>query len=160
MKKNLPYQYFLRALDSWINGQKKKKMPYQKNLAIGIGVTEPTISKYLKTKETNIIPFHSQVSIAEYIDDDYLSFLEKGKIIYEIEHPAKIKKLKPLTKHQKLVQGFEDQERACRINSKLLHAERIDYDSLDTIENIIDAQINGMEKKHGDRQQQGEEREA
>jgi len=146
MEKNIPYQYFLLALNAWIEEKKINKEPYQKNLSLDIGVTEGTISKYLKNREQKIIPFHSQVAIAEQISGDYLSFLEAGKTIYEISHP-KIKNIESLTKHQSIVRDFEDQDRGLRINSKLIYAEKIDHDSLDKIEDLIDLEIKHLKKK-------------
>lgn len=145
MNNNLPYQYFLSALDAWIAKKQEKKDPYQKELALNIGVGEPTISKYLKSRKEKIIPFNSQVAIAEHISGDYLSFLEKGKSIYEISNPIKL----TTAQHRELVGKFVDQERGLRINSKLVYAEKIEHDSLDKIEQLIDIEIKDIEKRSG-----------
>lgn len=143
VKKNLPYQYFLCALNAWISKKQDAKEPYQKQLAISLDVGEPTISKYLKNRTQKIIPFKSQVAIAEHISGDYISFLEKGKTIYEISNPLKL----TVSKHRDLVGNFLDQERGLRINSKLIQAERLNPKTLDNIEGYIDSKLEELKQK-------------
>ena len=150
MQTDLTYQYFQTALWEWIDKTKRDGDAPQKLLSLKMGITEGTVSKYVNPKREKPIPYEMQVAFANACGHSYLSFVQLGKNIVDAKSlltPVIDLQSEATKKHQIVIEGFEDKDRAIEINEALVEIENFDIDEYDEICDTIMAKRDKIRKK-------------
>lgn len=144
MKMGKELEYFKAALSGYLNEKGKS----QNWLALKSKINQQTINNLCKGsfgKES------TRDKLFEFIETDFLSFLQYGKKIYEKDNTTQDSSIIPIEdkEHFNVTKKFKKKDRAIRINEKLVYAEQLDEDALDKIERQIDLELEDLEKRAG-----------
>ncbi len=162
MEQDQTYTYFQTALWEWLEKTKADGEAPQKLLSIKMGITEGTVSKYVSPKREKPIPYEMQVAFANACGHDLLSFIKAGKNILDAKLPLfnlemTATNTSPVIdlqteadkKHAAVIAGFEDKEKAIKLNQYLIEIEKLSSDAMNDVEEWLEFKLNKLREKKG-----------
>lgn len=147
MIEDFAYEYFLRAFFDWTKSLGEGGKAVQKEISDILGVNKSTAHRYIKGSRK--IPFERQVKIANAAGYDYITFLQRGKELFEAGRPQKMTHFDEVTEdHISFIPDFTHKEDAIEINQDLLKIDKRAPRKLESIKTFIKGVLAGLPEEN------------